>query len=1193
MTSVLGVDVGGTFTDFLLSEDGLVRAHKRPSTPDDPSRAVLEGIDELGVKPELVVHGSTVATNAVLERRGARTALVATNGMRDLLQIGRQSRPDIYDLEPETPEPLVAPELRFELTGQLNPDGSVARALDVEQARDVISALTEQGTEALAVSLLYAYFNPELEQQFADLLPGDHNIYLSLSAVVSPEYREVERTQTTVLNAYVGPAMSRYLERLSTGLLERGCGPLRIVQSDGGSADAERAARRPVSTLLSGPSAGVAGAFEIAREAGYGRIITFDMGGTSTDVALCDGAIPTRPDVVVGGLAARTPVVDVFTVGAGGGSIARIDTGGALRVGPQSAGASPGPASYGTGDALTVTDAQVVLGRLGGDALLGGSIALDRGRARAAAERMGGSFRDVERAAEAVIAVATANMEGAVRVVSVQRGHDPREFTLVAFGGAGPLHACALAEALELPRVLVPLLPGVLAAQGAAGSDVTATHSRSVLRLLEPRNFRALREALLAAGREVQAEPGLATGSLRYALDLRYQGQSYELSVDVTPDQIDAALLTFHEVHERRFAHSDSEAAVEVVNVRATATVRGTPLAASSSPLPPRTSPGPEPRWRSVWFGGERVEAAVYERSDLIPGDQLFGPALVEQLDTTTLLPPGWSAEVDATANLVLEREPVSGSTGTGAGELGHPELGAADLAIADAVLSSIAGEMGEALGRTAYSPNIKERRDFSCAIFNGDGQMVAQAAHMPVHLGAMPTAVRQVMELAPFAPGDVLALNDPFRGGTHLPDLTTVSPVFSGDQLVGFAATRAHHADIGGMAPGSMPVARELLQEGLVIPPIRLVDADRPNEAAFALIVRNSRAPEERRGDLRAQMAATVVGVRRLEAAAERFGRDGLLARFAALLDHGDRVVRQVISGIPDGQYHSEDRMEVGPEGLKIRLMLTIRGDEAHFDFSGTDRETEEASINAVAAVTQSACYYTIRCLAGHDAPRNEGCYRPITFTLPERSLVAAGPPRAVSAGNVETSQRITDVALRALALALPDRIPAASSGTMNNVTIGGFDRARQRPYAYYETIAGGAGGGPRRVGRSGVHTHMTNTMNTPIEALPLSYPFTVERYELRPASGGAGWHAGGDGILREYLFGDNATVSLVTERRRFRPWGLAGGEAGAAGRNTLIRADGSERDLGARAQVDVGPGDRVRIESPGGGGWGPASSL
>lgn len=517
--------------------------------------------------------------------------------------------------------------------------------------------------------------------------------------------------------------------------------------------------------------------------------------------------------------------------------------------------------------------------------------------------------------------------------------------------------------------------------------------------------------------------------------------------------------------------------------------------------------------------------------------------------------------------------------------------LSASDLSIADAALTSVAEEMGEALGRTAFSPNIKERRDHSCGVFDARGEMVAQAAHIPVHLGAMPSAVRQVFDLAPFRPGDVLALNDPFLGGTHLPDLTTIAPVFAGQATpIAFVATRAHHADIGGMAPGSMPVATELLQEGLVIPQIRLVDAGQVNEAAMAIIVRNSRAPEERRGDLRAQLAATALGARRIEALAERFGLDGLAERFGALLDHGERVMRAVIAEIPDGTYEAVDWLEVG-DGLAIRLRLEVEGESVHFDFTGTAPETHVASLNAVAAVTQSACYYTIRCLAGADAPANEGCYRPIRFTLPERSVVSAGPPRAVSAGNVETSQRIVDVALGALAVALPERIPAQSQGTMNNITIGGYDSRRARPYAYYETIAGGAGAGPARDGRSGVHSHMTNTMNTPVEALPLAYPFTVERYTLRPDTGGSGQHRGGDGLVREYLFHDHATVTLVTERRQRRPAGLAGGGDGGPGRNLLIRADGITTDLGARAQVEVAPGDRVRVETPGGGGWGASA--
>ena len=655
MATLLGVDVGGTFTDFLLWRNGEFRAHKRPSTPDDPSRSVLAGIDELQVAPDLIIHGSTVATNAVLERRGARIALVTTTGMSDLLVIGRQNRQDIYDLEPETPEPLVPEELRLELSAALSPDGAVERPFDATQARRLLEVARAGGAEALAVSLLYAYANPELEEAFAEVA-DQFDLYLSLSSRVSPEYREVERTATVVLNAYVGPVMSRYLERLSDGLVERGCGPLRIVQSDGGSADVRRAARLPVATLLSGPSAGVAGAFEIAKSAGFDRVITFDMGGTSTDVALCDAAIPTRPDVVVGGFPARTAVVDVHTVGAGGGSIARLDAGGALRVGPQSAGAEPGPASYGRGEAFTVTDAQVVLGRLASGGLLDGAMSLDIDRARAAAAPLVDAFGSVETAAEAVVSVATANMEAALRVVSVQRGHDPREFTLVAFGGAGPLHACALADALELPRILVPLLPGVLAAQGAVWSDVTATRTRSVLTPFEENTWPALSAALLAAGEEVRAEPGLEGAGTHYAFDMRYAGQSYELTIDADPGDPAPSGEAFHAVHQQRFAHSDREAAVEVVNVRATAVVPGAgeparPIFASDPPLA-KTAP--------VWFGETPLDAASYDRAALIPGTRIDGPAVIHQLDTTTLVLPHWGAEVDADGNLILE--PLRGS---------------------------------------------------------------------------------------------------------------------------------------------------------------------------------------------------------------------------------------------------------------------------------------------------------------------------------------------------------------------------------------------------------------------------------------------------------------------------------------------------------------------------------------------------
>lgn len=514
-----------------------------------------------------------------------------------------------------------------------------------------------------------------------------------------------------------------------------------------------------------------------------------------------------------------------------------------------------------------------------------------------------------------------------------------------------------------------------------------------------------------------------------------------------------------------------------------------------------------------------------------------------------------------------------------------------AELAIFNALFASVAEEMGVTLGRTAHSPNIKERKDYSCAVFNPQGDLVAQAAHIPVHLGAMPTAIRMIRSLAPFRPGDVAILNDPYLGGTHLPDVTLASPVFAGRTLVGFVASRAHHADIGGMAPGSMPVARELWQEGVIIPPLRLVAAGRLNEELYALILRNVRSPEQSRGDFDAQLAANRTGERRLLELVERYGVRGLRRRMAGLLDYAERMTRAALRQVPAGSYRFEDALDDDGESgepVPIRVTLTFADGAMHCDFAGTALE-RPASVNAVATVTRSAVYYCVRCLLDDAVPANEGCFRPVTFNLPEHSLVNASPPHAVSAGNVETSQRITDVVLGAMAQALPGRIPAASSGTMNNLTIGGWDERRATAFTYYETIAGGAGAGPLRDGLSGVHTHMTNTLNTPVEALELAYPFRIRAYTLRPGTGGAGHHRGGDGVRREYEFTAPATCTLMTDRRRTRPYGLQGGEPGAPGANTLQTAS-QTRPLPAKTTFQVAPGERLTVETPGGGGWGGA---
>ena len=523
-------------------------------------------------------------------------------------------------------------------------------------------------------------------------------------------------------------------------------------------------------------------------------------------------------------------------------------------------------------------------------------------------------------------------------------------------------------------------------------------------------------------------------------------------------------------------------------------------------------------------------------------------------------------------------------------------------LAVFHALFASVAEEMGVTLGRTAHSPNIKERRDYSCAVFDAGGKLVAQAAHIPVHLGAMPLSVEATLPLAPFAPGDVVMLNDPYLGGTHLPDITLVSPVFAGRTLVGFVVSRAHHADVGGMTPGSMPLATELYQEGVIIPPLRLLRRGRRNREVLALLLRNVRTPEERLGDLDAQLAAHRTGEARLLELVERYGRSAVADQMAALQDYAERLTRAAIARMPNGAYTFEDALDddgVSDEPVPIRLRLTVRGEHLHFDFSGSAPE-RPSSVNAVAAVTRSAVYYVVRCLLEEGAPTNDGCLRPVTFTLPKGSVVNARPPRAVSAGNVETSQRIVDVVLGALVQAARrsggwpgDLIPAASAGTMNNVIIGGFDPERRRPFTYYETLAGGAGAGPSGDGLSAVHTHMTNTMNTPVEALELSYPFRVREYALRRGSGGDGRYRGGDGLVREYEFTAPAQVTIVAERRRRGPWGLRGGSPGAPGRDRLIESGGRRRRLPSKTQFEAPAGAHLRIETPGGGGWGRAAAV
>ncbi len=1215
-----GIDIGGTFTDIVFyqparaGQPGSLRVHKVPSVPANPAEGLLRGVAELGGSPEAtIIHGSTVATNALLERRGARAALVTTEGFADVLEIGRQDRPALYDLTQQRPPVLIPRERRLELSERLDYTGKILRSPTREDYERLLLQLEECQPESVAVALLHAYRNPVHERQLAELLRARlPHVYLSLASDLLPQFREYERTSTVAVNAYVQPLMARYLENLQAHVR----GPLRIMQSSGGSISAATAAREPVRTVLSGPAGGVIGAFHVARLAGFENIITLDMGGTSTDVALCPGGLVETSEAVVAGCPVGVPTVAIHTVGAGGGSIVSLDAGKALSVGPESAGAEPGPVCYGRGDLLTVTDANVVLGRIDPTSFLGGDFPLYPERSHRHMEELAESMGvSATEAALGIIRVANASMERAIRTVSLEKGHDPRLFTLLPFGGAGPLHACELAEALRIPRVFIPRHPGVLSALGLLLAPIVKDYVQSVMLDLNGKRSgdgastipTVLAEQFAALERradtEMQAEIatlGLDKSSLvlQRSYDLCYVGQAYELTVaEAESGHLEDTLTRFHALHEQRFGHSHPEQAVRIVAIRIKAVLQ--------PPMPELPASAREDEdathallgERELAFAGGKLQARIYERAHLHPGNRVRGPALLVQMDSTILLPPGWEGSVDAWGNLIVEWQ------GKREQHKRTEEVDPVSLEIFKHLFASAAEEMGVTLGRTAYSPNIKERKDYSCACFDARGRLIAQAAHIPVHLGAMPASVQAAIErFHDFAPGDVILLNDPYLGGTHLPDITMVSPVFIADdpagrtgQLFGFVASRAHHADIGGMSPGSMPMSRELYQEGVIIPPLKVIKAGVVNEEVLELFYRNVRTPDERRGDMQAQLATARIGERRLQEIIARYGSTVVQAHADALLAYSARLVTDALAHLPASEAQFTDYLDDdgwGATDLPISVRMSVRDGRMRVDFTGSSPQSA-GCLNTVRAVVHSAVLYVVRCLVGEHVPANQGILEPIEIIVPDGSLL--NPQRgvrplaaAVAAGNVETSQRIVDTLFGALARLARDRVPAASQGTMNNLTFGGYDRERGEIFAYYETLGGGMGARPGADGLSGVHVHMSNTRNTPVESLEMSLPVRVRRYALRKGSGGAGKYRGGDGLCRELLFLTPATVTLLTERRNRPPYGLWGGKDGRPGVNSLEHL-GKRQTLASKVTLDVNVGDILSIHTPGGGGFLP----
>ena len=1200
------VDRGGTFTDVIgRSPDGKLFTNKLlshdPRRSSDAAAAGIAGLlDRAGAAfaPESIAGvrmGTTVATNALLERRGESTCLAITSGFGDALRIGHQARPRLFDLDIKLPLPLY--DRVIEIDERVGCDGTLVRELDEERAGRDLGIAFRDGYRAIAIVLMHGWRFTAHEARLAELARAAGFIQVSVSHEVAPLVRLLPRGATTVVDAYLSPVLRRHVDMVAA---ELGNVPLLFMQSNGGLTAAS--SFRGKDAILSGPAGGIVGMVRTAADAGLDRLIGFDMGGTSTDVSHYAGALERAAETVVAGVRIVAPMLAINTVAAGGGSICSFD-GERLRVGPGSAGAVPGPAAYGNGGPLTVTDCNVLLGRLdpaffpqlfGADGRQPLDAQVVRARFATLSAETGLS---AEALAEGFLAIAVEHMARAIRQISVAKGHDVTTHTLVSFGGAGGQHACRVAAALGMTRIMVNPLAGVLSAYGIGAADVRAVRMASVEAALDASAIAdelVRLEALARSDIEAQGVPLRSVSILRSA-GVKYAGTDSALPVE--PGDAATMRAAFEATHKAQFGFIVFGGAlvVETLTVEAV----GATLADAGAVEVPL---GPAVQLATVAMAGVG-RTPVFDRATLPAGFAVDGPAIVVDASGTTIVEPGWNMVVDAHGNLMLHSPSLSGK-GRETVPLHrvpprgspHPRAGFAvsrpspegegeqvdpvRLELFANRFMGLAEEMGLALQTTAYSVNIKERLDFSCALFDAEGQLIANAPHMPVHLGSMGDSIRAVVAGAGvLRRGDVWMLNAPFNGGTHLPDITVVMPVFDDEETTPpwFVAARGHHADIGGITPGSMPPAsRSLADEGVLFDTVRLVERGAFLEgdirARLAAGPHPARNPDQNIGDLKAQVAACARGAAELARAVAEHGRSTIDAYMRHVLDNAESAVRRVIDGLADGEFTYE--MDSGAV-VRVAVRINRAARSATVDFTGTSAQQPD-NFNAPRSVTRAAVLYAFRCLVGDDIPLNDGCLRPIEIVIPAGSMLSPGPEAAVVAGNVETSQVVTDALLIALGAC------AASQGTMNNFTFGD-DR-----HQYYETIAGGAGAGSGFNGASAVQTHMTNSRLTDPEVLESRFPVLVEAFAVRPGSGGSGRWRGGDGVVRRLRFREAATVSILSNRRRVPPFGLAGGSPGAPGINAVERADGRIEAVAATATVEIAAGDVFIVATPGGGGFG-----
>lgn len=1121
---------------------------------------------------------TTRGTNALLERAGAAAALFITRGFEDLLLIGDQQRPDLFALDIRKRMPLY--HTVFGVTERRVADGSVIIPLEEQSLRESARTLVREGVTVAAVALMNSYQNDEHERRVEAILREEGFTHVSRSAALAPLIEILPRTETAIVDAYLSPIIASYLNSVRSAMTG-GDDRLHVMTSAGGIVDAD--AYRAKDSLLSGPAGGVAGAAAAARACGYDRIIGFDMGGTSTDVARYDGDFEYRFEHTVAGAKLVAPALAIETVAAGGGSICEfIDD--RLRVGPHSAGADPGPACYGAGGPLTITDVNLLMGRLDAEQF---EIPIERSAAEQALQAVAGQIPDAEVSSDELIdgflAIANERMADAIARISLRRGYDPSEYALVSFGGAGGQNACALATRLNMRTVIMPRDASLLSAVGLQHAHIERFDHRQVLaRFDEVRDHLPVwfGEAAVRATTEVQSE-GIGRDAItirRHIAELRLEGQDATIAIDV--QDIHDLPRDFAQQYEQMYGHRPEGKPLEVESLRVVASqvpaVQNTPVNGTIERREATSQRTVQARFDQSW-----KEVPAYTYADLQAGDSLTGPALVFDRRSSYVIETGWAAHLDHTGAIIATRIDENRAEHA---EAAQPEV--ARLELFTSRLSAIADDMGQVLQRVSLSTNVKRRLDFSCGLLDAKGRLVVNAPHIPVHLGALGLCVRSVRERIDMQPGDVIVTNHPAHGGSHLPDITVITPVFDNrDTLLGYVASRAHHAEIGGTRPGSMPPnAATLAEEGVVISPMHLIQRGESRFDEIEALLRHAQHPSrsvaDNTADLRAAVAANRRGARALAALAAQHGSDEVAHRMDQLRQRARNMTNAAFAQLSNGVRHATEQLD---DDSTLAVTITIAGERAKLDFTGTSPQ-HPGNLNATAAIVQSAILYTLRLLLGphaRDIPLNEGILEAVDIHLPPCMLnptftdnPATCP--AVVGGNTETSQRLVDTLLKALGLA------ACSQGTMNNLLFG------NERFGYYETVCGGAGAGPTFDGADAVHTHMTNTRITDPEIIEHRYPVRVDRFAIRRGSGGSGTHRGGDGVIREMTFLDHVQLSVLTQHRTVAPYGCHGGQAGATGRQRVLTADGRTIELQGIDQHDLAPGDRFILETPGGGGWG-----